>query len=507
MGQLSPDELARLRERRPSRPDGPRSVGPEESRSEFERDLDRLIYSPFFRRLAEVTQVTTTYPRDEPADRPIPHTRMTHSIKVGQVGRRLAQSLPHDTDSKAGGLAVAGPIAPDVVEAAGRGHDLGHPPFGHIGERELDQVARAHGLRDGFEGNAQTLRVIATLGRHRPVEERYAGMDLTAAVTAACVKYPWGRGKAGKEWFKFGYYEADRAFFRTFVEPLLPQPGVPTLEAEIMDWADDITYAVHDVEDFFLSRLIPLERLACLPEREQDGYVPLHREDFEEFWRYANLKLELVGKPLPPDRRLTFTTWALAFPQRPFDGTGMSTATMGRLCSRFITFASRATHVRPNGRLHVDEDIRVMINLLKELTWYFVIDRPELAAHQLGERTKLRSIAEQLIDWSLRRYATERREAWPSGPRKSVTSPEVEIRSQVLPVLLREKIDAVLDPASGAGRYGNREKDIVRSVIDYVAALREREVNSLHDALGMWSGTRRGGLRSWVTSRVRRRPT
>lgn len=164
-------------------PDGETAGVADLAGSPSRANRDRIAVSPFLARLGGVTQVVSA------GGSGLLHNRLTHSIKVAQVARAIAERISTSADAdlaqKLGGL------DPDVVEAASLTHDLGHPPFGHLGERILDRIARNRfGLADGFEGNAQTFRIITTTDVRG---QSAAGLDLTAAVRAAVLKYPWAR--------------------------------------------------------------------------------------------------------------------------------------------------------------------------------------------------------------------------------------------------------------------------------------------------------------------------
>jgi dGTPase len=241
-------------------------------RTAFQRDRARVLHSVALRRLAGKTQVVA------PGESDFPRTRLTHSLEVAQIGRELAGSFGAD---------------PDLVEAACLAHDLGHPPFGHTGEAALNALTDAIG---GFEGNAQNLRILSRLeAKVLTSDNRSAGLNLTRALLDAQTKYPWPR-RPGMQ--KFSVYEDDlpvftwmRAGAETPADSSISSISPPSdadaqalfpakcFEAQIMDWADDVAYSVHDLEDAVYAGHVDLKVLKVDAERSAlftraCGYAP-----------------------------------------------------------------------------------------------------------------------------------------------------------------------------------------------------------------------------------------
>jgi dGTPase len=430
-------------------------------RDATKRDRDRILYSSAFQRLANVTQVTA------PEAGHVFHNRLTHSLKVAQVGRRNAERL-HDL--AAGGeitgearrLALA--LDPDSVEASCLAHDLGHPPFGHIAEAALNDVAREEvgDVFDAFEGNAQSLRIVARLS----VRDELQGLNLTRRTLNAMLKYPWAyspneQEKAHRKW---GYYggedDGDKDAFDFARETAWSRAPEESrcLEAEIMDWADDLTYAVHDVDDFFRAGLIPLDRLGqagpevetllrLLDETNEADPLALGGLSADDLVRCLEAPLSLYG----PESSYVHTA-SMRAQMRHF-GSELIT----RYLDGFRLIDDPATGL-PG--LEIDPSARQEVEALKLLVRVYVIRRPGLAVVQHGQERVVRCLFQRYFEASKRGTSGDRR---------------------LFPVAARER----LKDCDGS------ERARARIVIDLIAGLTEESAIALHQGLeGGWPATR-----------------
>jgi dGTPase len=405
--------------------------GPPRWRSQSQRDYDRILYSSAFQRLGAITQVTASE-----VGRPF-HTRLTHTLKVAQVARRSAERLKRMLNEGEGLHGSAAKLAAvldvDATEAAALGHDIGHPPFGHLAETVLNKEAQNAG---GFEGNARSFRVLTRLALRAP----YEGLDLSRRTLNGVLKYPWPKShehqKRGRKW---GVYSSDEEAFDDVRKSC--EGRERSIEACIMDWADDITYAVHDLDDFTRAGLIPLDQLAS-DKRELERLEVRLVEDRHE------------GDP-EPDAMLAALRSALSHVdlQGTYDDRVMQRVGLRSLGSMLITQYIEALSVETIDETHavvrIQDDARLQVDALKQLTWQYVIRRPSLAVLQHGQAHVIRSL------WNWYRDAVE-----DSGD------------SRLIPPQYQTRLAAIKDEDSDVGK--------TRLITDMVAGMTERTAIELY---------------------------
>jgi len=335
-------------------------------RTEFMRDRARVIHSASLRRLGAKTQVAVPWEND------FQRTRLAHSLEVAQIGRELGDSLGAD---------------PDLLDTACLAHDLGHPPFGHNGESALASIASECG---GFEGNAQSFRLLTRLeAKTYDKEGRSIGLNLTRASLDAVSKYPWSFEESQK---KYGAYEEDREVFEWM------RQGAPKerrcIEAQIMDWSDDVSYSVHDLEDALVAHQVEVKNFSRdLPllhkvMANEYGVIASEEEVSEAFTRLQKL-----------------SCWP-----SEFDGTHKSLARLkdltSQLIGRFVLIAeieTRRIHgrqplVRYWANLEVPRELRLEVAFLKSIAGHYLIGAPIAQERYAKQRVVISELVEMILE-------------------------------------------------------------------------------------------------------------
>jgi dGTPase len=335
-------------------------------RTEFARDRARIIHSFALRRLAAKTQVAVPWATD------FPRTRLSHSLECAQVGRELGAALGAD---------------PDLMEGACLAHDIGHPPFGHNGEEALNLLAKSCG---GFEGNAQSIRLLIRLEAKTVLPDgKSIGLNLTRASLDAATKYPWSRVENAK---KFGVYEDDLEIFNWYRQGA--KSGQVSMEAQIMDWSDDVAYSVHDLEDSLVSGQVKLDQLS---------------NDLPKLFKVAQ-QVYLADITQAEMEKALASLQQLSCWPRYYDGTHRSLARLKDLASQLIGRFAQAAEVatqgkygdadltRYNANLEVPRAQRVEVALLKSMAGHYVINADDSQIRYAGQQKLLTELVEAILE-------------------------------------------------------------------------------------------------------------
>lgn len=386
-------------------------------RSPFRRDYARLIHSSAFRRLQGKTQLFAGLESD------FFRNRLTHSLEVAQIAKSIALKLNGTQFKQA-------PLDLDLVELAGLAHDLGHPPFGHTGEDVLDELMRREG---GFEGNAQTLRILCRLekklvdheqqlGQRGPVwyDERgrdaAVGLNLCSRSLAAVLKYDERipRRRASKAELVKGYYSTEEAVVKRVWRDVLGgegnTPGTGprrTVECQVMDLADDIAYSTYDLEDAFkaglltpLDLLSPSEEIAADVAKsvEDELKTPTTIPDVTTVLRRLFADFAQPTEP-PPRGKRPAAAWypdELAHSYRAArtaaENGFVRTALTSELVNRFVQAVDAELNVRQPSLspITMREEERREVSVLKHLTYVLLIrsSRMRLVAHRAAQMVR-----------------------------------------------------------------------------------------------------------------------
>jgi dGTPase len=397
-------------------------VEDEPYRTPWRKDYARLVHSPAFRRLQGKTQLFPGQEND------FFRNRLSHSIEVAQVAKSIVSKINYDLvqENKLNNVGEQYLIEPDIVEFAALAHDLGHPPFGHLGEEALDEMMRDHG---GFEGNAQTLRLLTRIEKKHIQEEYIAslddnncidkrvGLNLTYRSLASILKYDLPipmrfeernslkeKGLIRKLIPVKGYYASEKEIvekIKSAVTNNKPYEGnFKTIECQIMDLADDIAYSTYDIEDSFKGGFIkPLDLLSVpsnvieyvaqkISEQENIPIDPddikkiirdILLEEFEQPFTFVNVNVE--DKDLLQEIYFTSIQFAQETSNAIASDSYYRSNFTSKLVGRFIKAVSIDQindEIPALSTIKISKDIKLQIEVLKALTYQYQISSPKL---------------------------------------------------------------------------------------------------------------------------------
>jgi dGTPase len=508
----------------------------ESRRPESRRDRDRIYYSDAFRRLEEVTQVVSISSSTS-------HNRLTHSLRVEQVASSILYSLKHRFADNP----HIGELNPDVISAACLAHDIGHPPFGHVGEVALHRVAlcgehrkeqnkyegasasqrpdgacRKCDCPDGFEGNAQTLRVLTVLeqgGRYVAFRnatggvspDQSYGLNLTRATLSASCKYPWRRLEDGRKKHKWGAYDCDENILEWVFGGMASDQ---TPESQIMDWADDVAYCIHDLEDFYRLGAIPLAQLKDYSSESWrvlldyiDADIQRKASETDRTSLLSQLCVEIrnlrsSGEKVPrvegtkknkkredfwkkyPNLAVLHADIMASWPNKRFKGGLHDVAAIARFRSRLVSTLIRAATIDADGQIVISDQGRMTAEFLKRVVWFYVIDSSTFVTMNHGQRVAVEGtynfMRERLHDIT--------------GWKKMPTAGQM----RDLPGRLVDYILVAQACKPGLGKYNSVRQTLCRSILDYLASLSDEEMYELWGHLsGLNSASRLSAAFDW----------
>lgn len=458
-----------------------------DGRTELERDYSRVLHAGAFRRLQGKSQVLHVGSSD------LFRTRLTHTLEVAQIARDLAKRLPIDTGT---GDPTQGQVLAEIVALV---HDLGHPPFGHNGEMALKQWMTRMG--SSFEANAQSFRILVALETkyHTVLHEtealgtRRIGLNLTMESLAASLKYPWGQYTGSddghRDSTKFGYFAEDAATAKVALASVLPiTPDSANRQrrhaaAEIVDWADDVAYSVHDLEDGIRAHFIPFDDLVHKDRPDEVDRVIQEATDHaarsvwpdeavitEDELRQALSRIQ----DFPPARHVVE-------PSNHQDSQhGRMKELTTQLIDRFQAGLTRRNVDVELARTGADfgrnRDVAAEMAVLQAINWTYVIRRRDTQAAQFRERRVVTSLADTFLTDGAALLPDDRRDDYQVALEEDAKASGKVTDSRPLERFLqaeRERLPHLnFESASARGEFSATNR--ARVVCDYLAGFTDQ---------------------------------
>lgn len=360
-----------------------------EYRSAFRRDYARLLHCPAFRRLQGKTQLFPSVEHD------FFRNRLTHSLEVAQIAKSIALRL-----NRYHSYFTNNPIDLDLVETAALAHDLGHPPFGHNGERALDDCMKDRG---GFEGNAQALRILARLEKKEPQLSPEVGLNLTYRTLAATLKYdqPIPILREMGETLVKGFYHSEQDLIAKIKKSVLgvdAESGRPfkTIECQIIDLADDIAYSTYDLEDALKTGFVtPTQMILAVLDEDILEQIetklnidqPTLFRHVMDIWRETafdprSLRIDATALDVQIGEHLALLVAGVEDKARQLKDDGAArtqlTSHLVNECIEAVDVSEIDTEFPALSKLHLDESLMMRIRVMKYLTYALVIQSPSL---------------------------------------------------------------------------------------------------------------------------------